>query len=257
MELIKWSCIVNVQCSEFFWYKLMGIWKKRWLETVTVDLLKMKYAWPAQLASLINWLDFRISGRVAAHVIDFSKALLPQYSFFRIRILWCWWDKSSGCGKVRLWSHSEANWRISYTWKAVAGEVSWDLSCLISLPIPARNNREHCIQVCRWHQIRVTSWYSWGQGHHPERLREAVEMGLQRSLRNFRWTDVKSCIWQGIRPCSDSGWCLSGWEQLCSKGHGTLAGTSWAGASNISWLKGQPAAPWAVSTGAQPGQQGK
>ncbi|KAK4828148.1 hypothetical protein QYF61_023964 [Mycteria americana] len=53
-------------------------------------------------------------------------------------------------------------------------------------------------------------------------LRFAGDTKLGGTLGNSRRTDAKSCIWQGISPCSDAGWCLPGWEQLCGKGPGGL-----------------------------------
>lgn len=44
-----------------------------------------------RLTSLVDFSDKLTrfeDGRIAAHVIDFSKALVPQYSFVHIRTLW-------------------------------------------------------------------------------------------------------------------------------------------------------------------------
>lgn len=59
---------------------------------------------------------------------------------------------------------------------------------------------------CRQHQIGMTIQYTWGQGSHPERPRQAGEMDWPR-------TSAQSCSYEGRDPCTNIGWVLVSREE--------------------------------------------
>lgn len=108
----------------------------------------------------------------------------------------------------------------------------------------------HSYQVCRRRQTGGEQQICWRVGLPFTGWRN----GPTGTSWNSAKTSAKSCRWQGINPCNDTGWWAG--KQLWGKALGAPRAVSWAVASNEPGQQKWPAASRAAPPGALPGDQG-